>query len=264
VENVERKKLIQKYYAVRAKDYDRQKSRTWKSPVGFGMDVANELLDALKGFGGKLVLEVGVGSGRNTLLLLEKVQPWFVGLDLSREILAKAKTKLVFSKHCVDLVLGDAEHPPFVDAVFDALICMSTMHYFIFQQEMLIRFSRLLKREGHLFLGDLTLHESDEAGFLNKMEKTISKAHGVYHRPFEIAGMLESCAFWISKMKTAAYTKSFAALMEDKGAYFGVKPEALRKCIEEASATEKRLYSVSDEALALFYTTAAASKNKHQ
>ena len=137
MESVQRKKLIQKYYAARAKDYDRQKSRTWKSPVGFGMEVANELLAALKDFDGKFVLEVGVGSGRNTRLLMGRIQPWFVGLDLSREILETAKTKLASSKSCIDLVLGDAEHPPFVDAIFDALICMSTMHYFMFQQAIL-------------------------------------------------------------------------------------------------------------------------------
>jgi ubiquinone/menaquinone biosynthesis C-methylase UbiE len=264
VENVERKKLIQRYYAVRAKDYDRQKSRTWKSPVGFGMDVADELLDALKGFDGKLVLEVGVGSGRNTLLLLGRTQPWFVGLDMSREILIEAKTKLAFSKSCVDLVLGDAEHPPFVDTVFDALICMSTMHYFVFQQEMLARFSEMLKGNGVFVFGDLTMHESDTGGFLNRLEKTVSKAHGTYHKPSEIKRMLEACEFRISRMNTIAYGKTFAALMEDKGAYFGVKPEALKKCIEEANSTEKTLYSVSDDVLTLFYTIATAAKKQHQ
>jgi hypothetical protein len=94
MDNVARKKLIQKYYSKRSKDYDRQKNRTWKSDRGFGNGVFDELLTALKEFRNRPLLEVGVGSGRNALPLLEKVKPQLVGLDLSKEMLRKTKTKM--------------------------------------------------------------------------------------------------------------------------------------------------------------------------
>lgn len=153
------KKVIQKYYSKRAMGYDRQKSRTWTIPQGFADEVTSEMLGALKNFEGKLVLEIGSGTGRNALPLLEKVNPRFVGLDLSREMLKLAKTKMSPFKDRVNLILGDAEHLPFAGEVFDAVLCMSTMHYFESQAEVLALFSGVLRDTGVFVYGDLTVHE---------------------------------------------------------------------------------------------------------
>lgn len=45
MDNVARKKIVQEYYSKRAKDYDRQKIRTWRSTQGFGNEIVNEVLD---------------------------------------------------------------------------------------------------------------------------------------------------------------------------------------------------------------------------
>ncbi|HJW97944.1 MAG TPA: hypothetical protein VJ529_02360, partial [Candidatus Bathyarchaeia archaeon] len=71
--DIDRKKLIQEYYSRRASDYDRQKSRTWKSVHGFGNDVFEEILQGLRNFEDKLLLEIGVGSGRNAKPILDKI-----------------------------------------------------------------------------------------------------------------------------------------------------------------------------------------------
>jgi hypothetical protein len=60
--NDARKKTIQRYYSIRAKDYDQQKSRTWKSENGFGAEVLDEVLNAFTGFENKLLLEVGASA----------------------------------------------------------------------------------------------------------------------------------------------------------------------------------------------------------
>ena len=125
-----RKKTVPRYYSVRAIDYDEQKSRTWKSENGFGAEVFNEVLSEFTDFEDKLLLEAGVGSGRNAKPLLEKIEPCLVGLDLSRDMLKTARNKLFSHRRHFDLILADAEHLPFVAGAFEAVLCMSTMHYF--------------------------------------------------------------------------------------------------------------------------------------
>jgi ubiquinone/menaquinone biosynthesis C-methylase UbiE len=257
--SADRKKLIQRYYSLRAKDYDRQKSRTWKSPQGFSNEITDELLDALKDFKNKLVLEVGVGSGRNALPLLAEINPRFMGLDLSREMLKLVRVKMASSKKNVDLILGDAEHLPLADEVFDAVVCMSAMHYFAFQEKVLLEFSRMLKRKSVLVCGDLTVRELDGQGFFEALERTLSKAHAGYHKPSEIKNMLEANGFRVSRMKTFAYRKSYKALMEDKGEYFNVKPETLQEVIFNASIDAKEQYALTDTGLTLFYTMIVVS-----
>ena len=99
----DRRKIIQTYYSARSKDYDRQKSRTWRSEKGFGTEVVDELLNAFNGFGNKTILEVGVGTGRNAKLLLEFMN-YLVGLDLTKEMLRAAKNKMRAHRQQIDLI----------------------------------------------------------------------------------------------------------------------------------------------------------------
>jgi len=256
--SLSRKKLIQRYYSARAKDYDRQKSRTWKTSRGFGNEVTDELHSALKGFGGRLVLEVGVGSGRNALPLLEKIRPQLVGLDLSKEMLQAAKTKMTPFKQNSNLILGDADHLPFTNRAFEAIICMSTMHYFESQARMLQKFSKILKEKGVFVYGDLTIHEMDSHGFFEALERTLSKAHTKYFKPSEMKRLIETNGFRIVKTKTIAYRKSHQALMEDKGEYFDVKPEQLNEHVHAATPDVREQYGLTATELTLYYTVIVA------
>ena len=260
MDNVARKKLIQEYYSKRSKNYDRQKSRTWKSSQGFANEVFDTLLTALTGFENRLVLEVGVGSGRNALPLLEKVKPELIGLDLSKEMLKQAKTKMSSFKDCLDLIQADGEHLPFVNHVIDALICMSTMHYFAFQGRILHGFRDTLKEHGTLVYGDLTVHETDNQEFFERLERTLSRAHARYHKPSQMKRLIDKQGFHISEMKTITYRKSYSALMEDKGRYFSVTPETLHRYIERATANARDQYELTSTEMTLFYTVITAKK----
>lgn len=258
--SVARKKLVQGYYSARAEDYDRQKSRTWKSDQGFGTEVLEEVFGALEGFDNKIMLEVGIGSGRNAKPLLEKVKPLLVGLDLTTQMLAIAKSKLRVHRQCLDLVLGDAESLPFIAEAFDAILCISTMHYFTDQETMLKSFLQLLKKTGTLVYGDMSPHESDNGEFFEKLERTVSRTHARYYKASEMKELLETHGFHISRMKTVAYRKSYDALIQDKGRYFGIKLESLRRYVRAASKQAKVQYSLTDNELTLFYTIITATR----
>jgi ubiquinone/menaquinone biosynthesis C-methylase UbiE len=258
--NVARKRLIRGYYSKRAKDYDRQKSRTWSNSQGFAVEITNELTGALAGLKNRLVLEVGVGSGRNALPLLANIEPQLVGLDLSREMLQQTKTKTKPFKKNLALIQADAEHLPFKRNIFDAIVCMSTMHYFSSTERILRIFGAAMKSNGLLVYGDLTLHELDHKGFLEKLEKTVSKAHSRYFKPSEIKNLTGTSGFHVARMKTISYRKSYRSLMEDKGEYFNVSPEQLTACIQTVDNEEENQYGLTDTELTLYYTMIIAAK----
>jgi len=258
MEKMRHKKTVQEYYSKRVRDYDQQKIRTWKSERGFGAIVLKQIIGALMNFGGKNVLEVGVGSGRIGFPLMEEVKPFLVGLDLSRGMVELAKEKMPVFHQRFDISLGDAENLPFSNAVFDAIVCVSTMHYFADTGRSLTEFSRVLKEKGVFVCGDLTLHESDTRHFLDTLERTLSKAHAQYYKPSEMKKLIEDHGFCVSQLKVIPYRKFFVSLVEDKGKYFNVKAEALNECLERATKDERNLYSINNNELTLFYTLITA------
>ena len=257
-----RKKIVQQYYSKRAHDYDWQKARTWKNEKGFGTAVLNEIIGAVLWTETGLGLEVGIGSGRVSLPLVEETKLRIVGLDLSKEMLRLVKKKICHSEARVDLLLGDAEHLPFRNKTFNLLLCISTLHYFDSFHKPLMEFSRVLKTNGVFIYGDVTMHEMDTEEFLSKLEKMLSPAHGRYHKPSEMKKILEEHGFQLTKTKTIPYRKRYASLVEDKGKYFRVKPWQVSEFIEKATKEGKALYEMNKDEMALFYSIICGTKIK--
>ncbi len=69
---------------------------------------------------GERVLIVGIGTGEDLLLLPARVEA--VGIDISREMLGKARGKLGRCQATVQLIEGDAQAPLAEPATFDAAI----------------------------------------------------------------------------------------------------------------------------------------------
>jgi SAM-dependent methyltransferase len=79
---------------------------------------------------GFLVLEIGCGTGRQTLpTVLRRAR--VVGIDISEEMLLIARKKL-YNSGClesVDFILGDAEDIPLKNQIFDACEIIGTLHH---------------------------------------------------------------------------------------------------------------------------------------
>ncbi len=69
---------------------------------------------------GERVLIVGIGTGEDLLLLPARVEA--VGIDISREMLGKARGKVGHCQATVQLIEGDAQSPLAGAATFDAAI----------------------------------------------------------------------------------------------------------------------------------------------
>jgi SAM-dependent methyltransferase len=80
---------------------------------------------------GERVLEVGCGSGRQTLMLLKRGLD-VVGVDLSEEMVRSAARKVAaqgFAGKC-DFITAAAESLPLIDAQFDAAVIYGSLHHF--------------------------------------------------------------------------------------------------------------------------------------
>ena len=77
---------------------------------------------------GKTLLGVGVGTGRFAIWLAEKGFE-VVGVDISIEMLKKAKRKTQSSSKNIPLVLGDGRFLPFRKKTFDSCICINVVNH---------------------------------------------------------------------------------------------------------------------------------------
>lgn len=258
--SVTHKKIVRGYYSKRTRDYDRQKARTWKSEAGFEAITLKEMIKAVQKTGSGLALEVGVGCGRISLPLIKETRLHIVGFDMSKDMLNLAKKKTDSHNKRFNSLLGDLEFLPFCDDSFSSLACVSTLHYLSSPRHAFSEFSRVLKKDGFFIYGDVTIHEMDMDGFLDKFEKTISPAHGKYCKPSEIEKLMEECRIHMIKTKTIPYRKPYGSLIEDKAIYCGVTPQVVYNFVMKATKKQKALYKMNEDEMTLFYTTISGLK----
>ena len=251
---------IQKYYEERAKDYDKQKRRTWSSAQGFSSRIIENVLKSLSKVHEGPILEVGVGSGRIALPILERSNLKLGGLDISRDMLSLANRKLSKYPDNYSMILGNGMYLPIKGRVLGGLICISVFHYFHSPNKVLSEFSRLLRDEGVYVYGDLTLHEQDTSAFIDRLELSISHAHARYFTPSEMKSMIEESGIRVVQIETIPYQKTYKALIQDKAQYFGVNPSTLHEIVNNATNQEKELYELEKEQMTLYYTLMMGTK----
>src|SRR2546426_7594483 len=96
---------------------------------GYEESYRREFLQTLHASSGDLILEVGVGEGRN-LLDLVPTGVVYVGIDISKEMLRKTRQRIPeqYSKS-YDLILADAKWLPFRACSFDKVISFATIFF---------------------------------------------------------------------------------------------------------------------------------------
>lgn len=98
------------------------------------------------------VLEVAVGTGRN----LEHYPPEvrLVGIDLSSEMLARARQRAAEVHPDADLREADAERLPFDDASFDTVVCTYSLCSIPDDRRAVAEMARVLRPGGALILAE--------------------------------------------------------------------------------------------------------------
>jgi ubiquinone/menaquinone biosynthesis C-methylase UbiE len=114
-------------YDSQAADYDQSR---FTDSMGRHLDKMHKrILDELIDSSGKRLLEAGVGTGRFATWLAKKGFE-VIGIDLSREMLKKAKEKKTALSVDVGLVRAEVHNLPFKEGVFDGCFCINVMDHF--------------------------------------------------------------------------------------------------------------------------------------
>lgn len=93
------------------------------------------------------ILDVGIGSGRASLPLLETGIA-LTGIDSSQAMLDECRRRA--GKHPIRLQVGDVNAIPFPDAAFDSLVSLNVMTHFPNWRELLREWLRVLRPGGRL------------------------------------------------------------------------------------------------------------------
>jgi len=122
-------------------------------------DERRELIGRLGLRPGAAVLELAAGTGSNLALLAEDLGKGgtVFGLDLSRRMLDLAHRKLRDLPRPPQLVLGNSQHLPFLDGVFDAVLDGAGIKYYSDKGRALREMLRVVKPGGKVLVTELGL-----------------------------------------------------------------------------------------------------------
>lgn len=98
-------------------------------------------------------LEIGCGTGKNTLWLLDKAE-LITAVDLSDEMLSKARQKIISDK--VFFIQADINHPwTFTDKKYDLITFSLVLEHIEDVESIFSRASEKITPHGYLYLGEL-------------------------------------------------------------------------------------------------------------
>ncbi len=110
------------------------------------------LLKKLSGLDFHTVLDLGCGTGTVMRAILQSFPEKRVyGIDISENMLQKAKEKL---QDKASLTLGDSEHLPYANEMFDVVYCNDSFHHYPAPEKVIAEVYRVLKPTGSFIIGD--------------------------------------------------------------------------------------------------------------
>lgn len=133
------------------------------------------------------ILEVGCGTGR-WLAELSPVARWIHGLDISIEMLRKAKQR----EERFYLTRGQASQLPFPDAIFDLIFCVNALHHFDHPHVFISEAHRALRSGGALAIIGMEPPRDRERWYLYKYFE------GTYEADLRRFPSAEAVLAWLS------------------------------------------------------------------
>ena len=138
------------------------------------------------------LLDVGCGTGaavRAAAALVTRA----VGLDLSPEMIEQAR-RLAARLDNTAFELGDAEHLPFADGTFSAVLCSTSIHHYPQPEKAVCEMARVLTPGGRVAIGDSN-PEQLIVRLVDRRFKRNEPGHLGFLRPDEIASLLDKAGF---------------------------------------------------------------------
>lgn len=148
------------------------------------------VLDALRLRPGDRVLEVGVGTGLSLPLYPADVK--VTGIDVSREMLDKARSRVAKRglANVEALIEMDAEAMSFADASFDKVVAMYVVSVVERPARLLEELHRVCRPDGEIFLVNHVRSDNPVLGAVEKSLARFSDKLG-FHPDFQLRDMLD-------------------------------------------------------------------------
>lgn len=166
------KKIIQDYWCWRASSFDRgscARQPAWWEVYGRALGCS----------GPCSILDIGTGTGFLALGLARRGHR-VTGIDLSPGMLKRARENAAEGGLPVELLIADAEQPPFRPESFDAVVCRNLLWTLCRPEAALTSWRRLLRPGGRLVVSDgLWSH----AGMRGSVRRMLQAVRGVVTRP---------------------------------------------------------------------------------
>ncbi|WP_246514698.1 class I SAM-dependent methyltransferase [Neoroseomonas soli] len=139
---------------------------------------------------GPRVLEVGVGTGLALPLYRRDFQ--VVGIDLSRDMLEKAKARVATERlpNVSGLLEMDAEHMAFADGAFDIAVAMFTASVVPDAKRLFAEMSRVVRPGGHLLFVNHFAAEGGPRWWVERAMAPLSRRLG-WHPDFALRDLLD-------------------------------------------------------------------------
>jgi len=165
-------------------------AKTWGwCPVSWWLaDIQKRVLKELQIKQSSFVLDVGCGTGRFLQMLADKGVRKLAGIDLSPEMIKKARLQL--GKKAV-LKIASVEKIPFASNTFDFVVTTETFHHFPSPDKSVREMCHVLKKNGSLCIADINFY----SGAIHWLFKKLEPGHvGIYSakqfaKTFEEAGL---------------------------------------------------------------------------
>ena len=149
-----------------------------------------------------LVLEIGVGWGLN-LSLYGPAVGRVVGLDPSSELLRLARSRVAHSRIPVSLVRASAQHVPFADATFDAVVMTWTLCSIPNPIAALIEMRRVRKPGGRLLFVEHGLSpEIRIARWQHRLTPYWKRVGGGCHLDRKVDDLIRAAGFQVDAVET--------------------------------------------------------------
>jgi ubiquinone/menaquinone biosynthesis C-methylase UbiE len=178
----------------------------WALPRLLDLAMRNHVLDGYRRrtieSANGLVLEIGVGSGLNLSLYSPAVDR-VVGLDPASELLRLARSRVAHSRIPVSLVRASAQHVPFADAAFDAVVMTWTLCSIPEPIAALIEMRRVLKPGGRLLFVEHGLSpEIRIARWQHRLTPYWRRVGGGCHLDRKMDDLIRTAGFQVDAVET--------------------------------------------------------------
>lgn len=148
------------------------------------------IVERMNCISGEYVLEVGVGTGLSLPLYPKNV--FVTGIDLSREMLARAQTRKVRNRldNVVQLSVMDAENMEFEDSSFDKVVAMYVASVVPDPEKLVKEMRRVCKRNGQMVFVNHFHSHNPVLGSFERLIAPLSKHLG-FRPDFSLDRFLE-------------------------------------------------------------------------